>query len=155
VSHSIRPVALCIVRRADALLVYEGYDPTKRQTFYRPLGGGILFGEHSSAAAVRELREELGTDLLAPEYIGTLENLFVYDGSPGHEIIQLYEGRLGDPSLYAQEELAALESDGTRYRVRWMPLASFAGDDAPPLYPEGLLALLTARHRWREDDTSR
>lgn len=140
----IRPLALCVIWRGDALLVYEGYDPSKNQTFYRPLGGGILFGEHSAAAAVRELREELGTALLAPEYIGTIENVFVYNGEPGHEIVQLYEGRLGDPSLYEQDKLTAHEDDGLEYRVRWMPLASFAVD-ATPLYPEGLLALLLAR----------
>jgi 8-oxo-dGTP pyrophosphatase MutT (NUDIX family) len=145
----IRPIALCIVWREDAVLVYEGYDPTKRQTFYRPLGGGIEFGEHSSAAAVRELREELGTDLLGPQLIGTIENIFAYDGEPGHEIVQLYEGTLGDPGLYALDELVAGEDDGLQYRVNWMPLPAFTGDGAPPLYPEGLLALLSARHQAR------
>jgi 8-oxo-dGTP pyrophosphatase MutT (NUDIX family) len=124
--HMIRPLALCIAWRDDALLACEGYDPSKGQIFYRPLSGGILFGERSSAAAVRELREELGTDLLAPTYLGTLENIFEYDGVPGHEIVQRSEGRLGDPALDVLDELIADESDGTRYRVRWMPLAAFA-----------------------------
>lgn len=146
----IRPIALCIVWRADAVLVYEGFDPSKRQTFYRPLGGGIEFGEHSSAAAVRELREELGTRFLVPQLIGTIENIFVYDGETGHEIVQLYEGTLGDTGLYARDELVANEDNGLQYHVRWMPLASFLSYGAPPLYPEGLLALLTQRLEARE-----
>jgi 8-oxo-dGTP pyrophosphatase MutT (NUDIX family) len=141
----IRPLALCIVWRGDAILVFEGYDPTKPETFYRPLGGGINFGEHSSAAAVRELREELGVDFLALTFIGTIENVFIAGGEQGHEIIQLYEGTLGDSALYAQEEIVGHEDDGMELRVRWMPLAAFAHEGAPPLYPEGLLDLLIAR----------
>ena len=46
----IRPIALAVPRRGDDLLVFEGHDPTKGQTFYRPLGGGIDFGETAEAA---------------------------------------------------------------------------------------------------------
>jgi 8-oxo-dGTP pyrophosphatase MutT (NUDIX family) len=150
----IRPLALCVAWRGDAVLVYEGYDPSKRQIFYRPLGGGIEFGEQSAATAVRELREELGTDFLGPELIGTIENIFVFDGVPGHEIAQLYEGTLGDAGLYELDELVADEDDGLQYRVRWMPLSAFSGDGAPPLYPNGLLALLTARLQARRASES-
>ena len=55
----IRPIALCVIRHDDAVFVFEGYDPLKDQTFYRPLGGGIEFGETSEQAIRREMREEI------------------------------------------------------------------------------------------------
>ncbi|MCA9941424.1 MAG: NUDIX domain-containing protein, partial [Anaerolineales bacterium] len=58
----IRPLVICLFRHKNHILVMEGYDPVKQQTFYRPLGGGIEFGEHSAIALRRELREELGAE---------------------------------------------------------------------------------------------
>ena len=48
--NNIRPIAVCVVRNNDNILVFEGYDPVKKETFYRPLGGAIEFGEHSKSA---------------------------------------------------------------------------------------------------------
>ena len=55
----IRPLALCVIRHGDAILVSEGHDPVKQQTFYRPPGGGIEFGETGQQTVVRELMEEM------------------------------------------------------------------------------------------------
>ncbi len=41
----VRPLAICVFRHHDRILVMEGYDPVKKEHFYRPLGGGIEFGE--------------------------------------------------------------------------------------------------------------
>jgi hypothetical protein len=35
----IRPLAICIFRDGDRILVGLGFDPTKQEQFYRPLGG--------------------------------------------------------------------------------------------------------------------
>jgi len=42
--NQIRPLAIYLFRDGDRILVGEGNDPVKRETFYRPLGGGIEFG---------------------------------------------------------------------------------------------------------------
>lgn len=42
---SIRPIAVAVPRRGEDLLVFEYHDSTKDETFHRPLGGGIDFGE--------------------------------------------------------------------------------------------------------------
>ena len=62
VSGIVRPIALCVVRHDEKLLVFEGYDTAKKGHFYRPLGGTIEFGEPSANAAAREMAEELNAE---------------------------------------------------------------------------------------------
>jgi 8-oxo-dGTP pyrophosphatase MutT (NUDIX family) len=139
--HKIRPLAIGIFRRDDRILVCEGYDPIKDQTFYRPLGGGIEFGERGAETVVRELREEIGAEMIHPRYLGTLENLFTYNGKPGHEIVLVFAGDLTDPALYERDAWIGHEDGGEEFRVVWKPLTDFAAGRAL-LYPDGLLELL-------------
>jgi len=90
----IRPLALGIFRRADTLLVFEGYDPVKGQVFYRPLGGGIEFGERGAEALAREMREEIGAEVANLRYLGLCENIFTNAGEIGHELVLLYIGNV-------------------------------------------------------------
>src|SRR3954469_17974091 len=96
---TIRPIALAVPRRGEDLLVFEYYDPTKDLTFYRPLGGGIDFGETAEAAVRRELREELRVDLLNVRPLGVLESIFHGFGRDGHEIAFVFGCQLADPTL--------------------------------------------------------
>jgi len=139
-NEQIRPLALGLVWRGDELLVFEGYDRVKDEIYYRPLGGGIEFGEQSHEALRREFREELGVELVDVRYTATTENIFVCDGQRGHEIILLYEATLADPSLYEQETLEVHE-ESEIVPARWMPLREFQ-EGGPPLYPDGLLGHL-------------
>jgi 8-oxo-dGTP pyrophosphatase MutT (NUDIX family) len=139
-TQHIRALAICVFRRGSDILVIEAADSVKRQIFYRPLGGGIEFGETSAAAIMREVREEISGDVIDLRYVGTLENIFVYNGEPGHEIVQVYEGRFANRALYAATELSGAESDGTPFRAVWKSLASFG--PTCPLYPDGLLEIL-------------
>jgi ADP-ribose pyrophosphatase YjhB (NUDIX family) len=140
----LRALAVCVVRRDDSILVFEGHDRLKDQTFYRPLGGTIEFGEASSEAVKREFREEIGTELVDLSLLGVLENIFTYEGNPGHEIIFVYEGRLESEKLYQIQETTGVEDGGGTFRVIWKSLSDFVpGGD--PLYPDGLLDLLSAK----------
>jgi ADP-ribose pyrophosphatase YjhB (NUDIX family) len=140
--HKIRPLAIGIFRRDDRILVCEGYDPVKDETFYRPLGGGIEFGERAAEAVARELREEIDAEMINPRYLGTLENLFTYNGKPGHEIVLVFAGEFADSALYEKDAWVGHEEGGEEFKVSWKPLADFAAGRAP-LYPDGLLELLT------------
>ena len=55
----IRVIAICIFRRNNRILVFEGFDAVKSSPYYRPLGGGIELGETSEAALIREIGEEI------------------------------------------------------------------------------------------------
>lgn len=137
----VRAIALGIFRDGERVLVQEGYDPSKRQTFYRALGGTIEFGERSQETVRRELREEIGAEVTDLDFLATLESVFTFDGLAGHEIALIYSGRLADAALYRQPVISGAEPDGTPITAVWKPLDDFrAGRD--PLYPEGLLELL-------------
>lgn len=138
----IRPLAICVFRHEGRILVSENYDPTKRETFYRPLGGGIEFGERGIDAVAREIHEELGAAVRDLAYLGALENIFTYDGKPGHEIVLVYDGSFVKSSLYGRERLTGREGDAL-ITVVWKPLTAF-GPGSPPLYPDGLLELLSS-----------
>jgi len=139
----IRPLAICLFRRNGKIMVSEERDPTKDETFYRPLGGGIEFGEHSSDALRRELMEEIGAEVKDLVYLGTIENIFTFNGEPGHEIVQVYDGVLKEPGLYEQTVISGYETDmNLPMKVIWKSLDEF-GPGKAILYPEGLLEIIT------------
>ncbi|WP_410672658.1 NUDIX hydrolase [Amycolatopsis sp. cmx-4-68] len=137
---SIRTIVLAVIRRGEALLVFEGRDDVKGETYYRPLGGGVEFGEGSAAALEREFREELDAEILVKERLGVLENVFTWRGHPGHEVAFLYEAVFADPRFYDRDEMKILDDPAT---ARWVPLADFR-DGSKILYPRGLIELLSA-----------
>ena len=138
--EKIRPIAICVCRDGERILVAEGHDSKKGETFYRRLGGTIEFGERGEEAVQREFREEIAADLVEVRYVGMLENIFTYEGRRGHEIVLVYDGRLTDASLYENEVIEGDEM-GERFKAVWIRLDEF-GEGKPPVYPEGLLALL-------------
>jgi ADP-ribose pyrophosphatase YjhB (NUDIX family) len=133
---SIRPIALVVPRRGDDLLVVEYHDETRNETFHRPLGGGIEFGETAEAAVRREMREEIGAELADVRLLGVLENIFHGFGRDGHEIAFIFDCRLADGSLYERDLLGEILDD-PGIPVLWRP--PHAGE---PLYPAGLAAML-------------
>ena len=142
VANYIRPMALVVFRRDDgAILVAPGFDPVKQQRFYRPLGGGIEFGERAEDAARREIREELGAEITDLRLLTVSENIFTFLGQPGHELIWLYEARFTNPALYEGDVLTADEY-GAKFEVHWVPPQSFVSGETP-LYPEGTLQALS------------
>jgi 8-oxo-dGTP pyrophosphatase MutT (NUDIX family) len=124
-----------VIRDGDRRLGYEGYDPVKGSRFYRPLGGGIEFGERGVDAIERELREELGATARDVRFLGLLESIFEYDGRPGHEIALMYEVTLAEP---VADRTRLLDDD---CEALWIPLPAF-GPGGAPLYPDGLLERL-------------
>jgi len=136
----IRPIAIAIIRRGDAILVGESTDSVRNLTFHRPLGGGIHFGEQAEAAVRREILEEIGAELDQVRLLGTLENIFVNGGQPGHEVVFAFEAIFADPVLYERDEFEVVEGE-FRERAIWRPLHQ--PHDSVPLFPESLRELLT------------
>ena len=145
----IRPIVISVFRDEDRLFLAEYHDPSSGERFYRPLGGAIAFGEHSRECIVREIREEMGTEITDLDYVGVIENIFIFDGKPGHEIVLVYEATFVDSRLYEVESVRCRDNGGEFVAV-WKPIAQFQAGKAP-LYPEGLLDLLDKKARERPD----
>jgi 8-oxo-dGTP pyrophosphatase MutT (NUDIX family) len=139
----IRPLAICVFRHDDRILVAEGYDSVKDEYFYRPLGGGIEFGESSVETICRELMEELNAevDRESLKYLGAVENIFHFNGIPGHEIVLIYDGALKDSGLYEKALITGKEANGEDVQAMWKNLAEF-GEGKSILYPTGLIEIL-------------
>jgi len=142
--NPIRPVALCVFRNKNRILVFEGYDKVKDEIFYRSLGGGIEFGERAEDTVRRELMEELNVEVGEVHYLGTLENIFTFNGNSYHEIVLIFDGALIDSGLYEQAVIVGEEANGEVIRALWKSLDEF-GEGKSILYPSGLLELLAGK----------
>jgi len=139
----IRPLAICVFRKGSKILAAESVDRVKGTVFYRPLGGRIEFGERSDETIRRELMEEIGAKVTDLVYLGTIENIFTYEGEQGHEIVQVYDGKLVDENLYACDVIEGIEIDldNEPFRAVWVDLDD-VGADHFLIYPDGLIELL-------------
>ncbi len=123
-SGEIRVIALGLIRDDERIFISEGYDPVKQDTFYRALGGGVDFGETSLEALQREFQEEIQAELTNIRYLCCIENLFTFNGKPGHEIIQLYQCDFVDPKLYQIERTVFAEGDRQKPAL-WVEINRF------------------------------
>ncbi|MEN0103437.1 MAG: NUDIX domain-containing protein, partial [Curtobacterium sp.] len=94
---SIRNIAVGLPVRDGHVLLSENHDRVRDHRFHRPVGGGIEFGETAEEALRREFREELDVDLDVLEPLGVLENIFTFEGHPGHEFVHVFA--VGSPGL--------------------------------------------------------
>ncbi|HLL82185.1 MAG TPA: NUDIX hydrolase [Longimicrobium sp.] len=140
----IRVLAIGVFREGDRILVARGVDPATGEPFYRPLGGGVEFGEHAEAALRREIVEELGATIEEVRLLGVLENIFAYAGRPRHEVIFVFDARLSDASWYLRPELPVTEAGTGWEPARWISVETLSSGPER-LVPSGLLALLRTR----------
>ena len=129
-----------LLQRDDgALLLEQGYDDIKQEPFYRLLGGGIEFGETGIQAIKREFLEELGLEIQVEAPLGTSENIFTFNGTPGHQIILLYKCRFADEAVTQKATLPRV--DGTNAEAVWRTPAQIKAEGAN-LYPEDIWAYM-------------
>ena len=137
----IRVLALGLIRdKNNRTFLSEGYDPVKKDKFYRALGGGVEFGETSLEALQREFQEELQAELTNIRYLACLENIFTFQGNPGHEIIQLYQCDFADPKFYQQETIAFNEGEREKTAL-WMDIKTLTSGEVR-LVPERFVEYL-------------
>ena len=139
----IRPISICLFRKDNKILVSECFDSIKQEYFCRPLGGGIEFGESSQEAMLREIDEEMALEVENLRLIKVIENIFVYEGKQGHEVVFVYDAEFVDQSWYEKEELTCYESSiKTKFTARWLSLAEIKNQNIR-LVPDALESVLT------------
>ena len=115
----------------------KAYDPNKDEYFFRPIGGGIEFGETSVQAIEREVLEEIQQQIAQPKLICVLENLFSFDGQQGHEIVFVYDAEFVDSALYKEAEIQGHETNGFSYIAQWLSREQIEFSQSP-VYPKGI-----------------
>lgn len=141
----IRPIAICLFRNDDRILVLVGHDDVKGDDFCRPLGGGINFGETSRDALVREMREELGAEVEGLHLVDVIESIFTHNGQMGHEIVFVYDARFCDRAMYEKGIIECREDNGARFTAMWLSLDEMHASQIR-LVPDGVEKLLLAQN---------
>ena len=90
-------------------------------------GGHIEFGETGAEALVREVREEMGVDSTAKEFLGCCEHRFDQHGKPHAEINLVYV--LDIPSV-APGQMVPSREDWIAFD--WIPVAELASSAVEP-----------------------
>ena len=138
----IRPIAICLFRNGNRILVSEGFDTVKQSYFYRPLGGEIEYGESSNAALLREIQEELDVEVENIQLVGVIENIFTYEGKQGHEIVFVFDAEFSDKSLYELDEIDGYQQEANfRFKAKWQSLDEIEKNGSR-LVPKDLANLL-------------
>jgi 8-oxo-dGTP pyrophosphatase MutT (NUDIX family) len=136
----IRPIAIGIVRRADALLAVAVRDDTGAITGWRPLGGTIELGERAADAVQREFMEELGEPITAPKLVTVLESIYTHHGAQGHEIVFVFATAFADADVYTRDSFR-FRDGGVDNTAHWVDIARLRNGQEQ-LFPAGLLEVL-------------
>ncbi len=141
VTNEIRPLVICVFKNDNKFLAALGTDTVKKNEFYRPLGGRIEFGERSEDALRREIIEEIGQEIENVKYLGTLENIFTYNGKSCHELVLVYNAEFVNEELYEMTEID-VDEENIWYKAHWISVEDCKSGKVK-VYPTGLLELLS------------
>ena len=140
--RKIRPLALALIQNSKGqYLFHQGHDKLKGEIFYRPLGGGIEFAESGQSAVAREIKEELDLEVTVSELRASFENIFVFEGSPGHEIVLLFPVTFKHPAASQRATFDIVEDGVVVGKAVWRSVAEIVAEGAQ-LYPNGLKKVL-------------
>jgi len=138
VMNNIRPNALTIIKKGESILAQKGSDKDGK-VFYRLLGGGIEFGELAPGALKREIKEELGATIINERFLCVIENIFEFNGKPGHEITFLFQADLSEESLYLQKEIKIIDKEDSY--AEWVDIQNIKNGGII-LYPQEAVSYL-------------
>lgn len=133
-TNKIRPIALGLIKQGDKYLVFKATEEATSKEFYRPLGGGIKFGEESYDALKREFLEEIDAELINLTLLDVVENIFEYEDFLMHEIVFLYEAELADKKLYKAKSISINDSKMGRV-AEWVKRDELLSNN---FYPQGI-----------------
>ncbi|KZL30449.1 MULTISPECIES: NUDIX domain-containing protein [Rhodococcus] len=135
---SIRNISLGIPVRSGHIHILDGTDSVTGENFHRLIGGGIEFGETAEAALRREFAEELGVTLGSVELLEVVENIFEFEGRPGHEIVHVFGVDSADIDAFPLDVQLRVLDEGSP--VHWV----LSGGSDRPIYPAEAARIINA-----------
>ncbi len=145
-ANKIKVKAICVFRDDSEIFVSKAYDSVKNDFYYRPIGGTVEFGEYSYETIVREIKEELNTEIENIQLKKIIENIFKCDGLNGHEIMFVYSSDFCDKTFYEKKKYKLIENNGEEFEAEWIDSQKFINKELR-LVPEelqlNLLEILT------------
>ena len=137
-NNTIRCITLALIEKENKYLVFKAKDSKNGKEFYRSLGGGIEFGETSEQALKREIKEEIGAEIINLKLIKVIENIFEYEGLDMHEVVFFYTANFKDKEYYGKEGIPIIDSKLGRVTA-WVEADSLKQAN---FYPDGVKALI-------------
>ena len=134
-SGMIHVKVMCVISHNGKTLATKGFDEVKNEKFFRLIGGGVHFCELAKDALKRKIKEELETEIENVSFLQIAENIFTYNGNPGHEIIFIYSADLVRKDLYEKKEITI--ADHPSAIAVWVPIADIVSGDLK-LYPSSI-----------------
>ena len=134
--------------RAKAVVIFEHQskflftvcDEESKGIFFIPVGGGVEFGEHSIAAAKREVLEEIGQEIKTEQLLDISENIFTYNGIEEHEIVFLYKAEFKNNQAHLNL-VGNLNDKGKQIELTWATIDEIREKEIN-IYPFNLLEIL-------------
>lgn len=76
----------------------------KGEDFYFLPGGHVEFGESVNAALIREIKEELGANVIENDFLGAVENIYQDKQQTHHEVNLVFEVELDKENIRVLED---------------------------------------------------
>ncbi|HEY1097214.1 MAG TPA: NUDIX domain-containing protein [Alphaproteobacteria bacterium] len=131
----IKVKAYALIRRAGEVLLEPITTAEGDVIGYRALGGEVEFGELAGDAIKREFIEELGEDIIVGDLFCTSEDVYEYNGHPGHEAAFIYEAEFVNKDLYDQDKIVRVDTlHNIPVHAAWIDPQKIP--DNLPLWPE-------------------
>ena len=110
------------------------------EEYYALLGGRVQLGESSDNTAIREVKEELGKEIVLNGYCCTVENMFLHKGKEYQEILFVYFGEFVDDDDKKIEETLKNIEGREELEYQWVEIGEFENYDIRPLAVKQVLA---------------
>lgn len=143
--------------RAAAIVIHAGHLLVHRapaDDYWALPGGRVEVGEEASATVVREMKEELGEEVVCTQLLHVAENFFDLAGQRNHEIGFYFLVSLPEASRYLDKTQTywGIEDD-VQLEFRWVALKELAAINLRPTFLQASLTaspLLFSHARQRE-----
>lgn len=150
-THRFHFRAAAVVVEADHVLLHQ----IEGQDFWCLPGGRVEAGERAEQTVIREMREEVGTEISVGKMLWSVENFFSHDDRPHHEVGLYFTAAFkpGSPMLDLTKEHQGVEGS-KRLRFVWFPRERLSKLDVRPVFLRELLAVipLSPAHVVQEQD---